>query len=173
MKDKNAASATRLAGHPDVWIRDSLARGSLTVTQTFHTLRKIFLHLFPLYMTDDKQDIFDRLSSLHADCIPPLKGSASGLTRCSVSGAKKITIGKKVIDGMYFSSVVIQKHYVSFYFFPIYTHPKEFTDLPETLSKCLKGKSCFHFRQLDAALERSIRALLKKGLRIYRKEKWV
>lgn len=124
-------------------------------------------------MTDDKLDIFNRLSSLLTACVPPLQLSASGKTRCNVSGAKKITIGKKVIDGMYFSSVVIQKHYVSFYFFPIYTHPKEFTDIPDALSTCLKGKSCFHFKQLDATLERSIRSLLKKGLRIYRKEQWV
>jgi hypothetical protein len=74
---------------------------------------------------------------------------------------------------MYFASAAIQGSFAGFYFFPIYTHPKEFADMPENLRKCLKGKSCFHIKKLDNDLSKSIRSALKKGFVIYKKAGWV
>ena len=67
----------------------------------------------------------------------------------SCTAQKKITLGKKEYDGMFFSAAKIQGGFTGFYFFPIYTHPGEFKDIPAELKKCLKGKSCFHIKKLD------------------------
>jgi hypothetical protein len=88
-------------------------------------------------------------------------------------GKKKVLVGKKEVDGVYFASAVTQKNFVGFYFFPIYTHQKELGELPEKLSKCLKGKSCFHIKDTDAALFSEIESVLRKGCKVYEKSNWI
>ena len=70
----------------------------------------------------------------------------------------------------YFSGTVIQKKMVSFYFFPIYTHPARFV-LPAPIKKNLKGKNCFNFKKLDDEQEKAIAQLLKEGEALYKKGK--
>jgi len=67
---------------------------------------------------------------------------------------------------LYFAGVTIRKTMVSLYFFPIYTHPVNFT-LPVTISKNLKGKSCFNFKQLNEEQEKALAALLVSGATLY------
>jgi hypothetical protein len=43
---------------------------------------------------------------------------------------------------------------------------------PELL-KLLKGKSCFHIKELDAKLEKQIRRALKVGFGLYKARGWV
>jgi hypothetical protein len=74
---------------------------------------------------------------------------------------------------MYFATAAIKSGYVGFYFFPIYTHPKEFTGIPDELKKCLKGKSCFHIKKLDKLLEGQIKDMVKQGFELYKKTGWV
>ncbi len=88
-------------------------------------------------------------------------------------GKKKVKIGKKSPDNVFFSSIITQKDYVGLYFFPIYTHPTQFNDLPADLKKSLKGKSCFHVKSNDPVMLAHIDQLLQKGLEIYKKEGWV
>lgn len=122
---------------------------------------------------DNKTAIFVALKSLLAACLPRLKARQDTEKRFDIYGRKKVTVGKKEVDGMYFASAIIQKNFVGFYFFPNYTHPMEFADMPGDLRKCLKGKSCFHIMRSDAKTIKEIRALLKKGMNIYKKEGWI
>jgi len=69
----------------------------------------------------------------------------------------------------YFAGTVIQKTMVAFYFFPIYSHPAAFTP-EEPIRKNLKGKSCFNFKKLSDAQEKSIGVLLKQGFDLYKKK---
>ncbi len=69
----------------------------------------------------------------------------------------------------YFSGVTIHKTIVSFYFFPLYTHPNNFV-IPPSIKKQLKGKNCFNFTRLDKEQETSIAALLKQGMELYSKK---
>lgn len=86
-------------------------------------------------------------------------------------GNKTVPYGSKkiMVPGMYFSSVVLRKDMVSYYFFPIYMQQKEFIDLIPTLQKCLKGKSCFNFKKPEQVDKKELAALLKKGVQVWKK----
>ena len=124
-------------------------------------------------MKETKEEIFKALKPLLQKSLPSARFESGKQGRFDVYGKKKVTAGKKVFDGMYFASLIIQKNYLGLYFFPIYTHPHEFKDLPPELKKCLKGKSCFHITKHNDELFSQIKALLKKGIQIYKKEKWI
>lgn len=104
--------------------------------------------------------------------VPPLKVRSDSVMGFEVAGTKETMQGKQKVDGMYFASIVPKPKDVRLYFFPIYTHPHEF-DLSIELKKCLKGKSCFHIKKLDDALETEIKAMVAKGIEIFRRENWV
>ena len=78
--------------------------------------------------------------------------------------------GKQQVDGIYFASVVPKPQDIRLYFFPIYTHVAEFEGLSDALRKCLKGKSCFHIKQLSPDLETEIGAMVAKGVAIYARD---
>ncbi len=61
-----------------------------------------------------------------------------------VCSKKPMEIAGKKRDEIYFASIIIQKGYVGFYFFPVYTDEGLKKELAPELLKCLKGKSCFH-----------------------------
>ena len=124
-------------------------------------------------MKDEKTAIFKQLKSSISSCVPPLAVRKDMASNYEVGGTKKVKVGKKEVEGMYFASVIIQKNFVGFYFFPIYTHPMSFKDIPEELKKSLKGKSCFHIKKMDQTLFKHIDKILKKGLKIYKKDGWV
>ena len=56
---------------------------------------------------------------------------------------------------------------------PVYAEEslKEF--FPERLLKLLKGKSCFHVKELDEELEQQISDALERGYRLYVERGWI
>ena len=103
---------------------------------------------------------------------PPLKVRSDSVMGFEVAGTVETMQGKQKVDGMYFGSIVPKPKDVRLYFFPIYTHPAEFS-LSAELQKCLKGKSCFHIKKLDNALEAEIKAMIAQGVAIFKREGWV
>jgi hypothetical protein len=86
---------------------------------------------------------------------------------------KNIEIDGRKRKEVFFASIIIQSNYVGLYYMPIYTD----TDIsevikPELLS-LLKGKSCFHIKNLDDKLEKQIEDALKKGYNLYKKRGWI
>jgi hypothetical protein len=83
-----------------------------------------------------------------------------------------------VIDGrkrktVYFAGLIVQKRHVGFYFMPVYAQ-RDLTAVfgPELLAT-LKGKSCFHLKELTPALKDQIAAALAAGYRLYKERGWV
>jgi len=74
---------------------------------------------------------------------------------------------------MFFAGLIIQKHYLGFYFMPVYTHEeaREFFG-PEMLA-LLKGKSCFHLKALTPEIEAQMTDALARGLELYRQRGWI
>lgn len=74
---------------------------------------------------------------------------------------------------MFFASIIIQSSYVGFYYMPIYPDTN-LRDLfkPELLN-LLKGKSCFHIRELDPKLNQQIIDALAIGYKLYQKRGWI
>lgn len=81
-------------------------------------------------------------------------------------------MGRKYPE-LFFASVALQKNFVGFYYFPIYTHPELKNELHPDLLKKLKGKSCFHIKKTDAETYKQIKDALKLGLAHYKKLGWV
>ncbi|MEO1714020.1 MAG: hypothetical protein AAFU60_11875 [Bacteroidota bacterium] len=87
-----------------------------------------------------------------------------------VGGTKEVMQGKQKVDGHYFASIVPKPKDVRLYFFPIYTHPEEYSDISPDFRKFLKGKSCFHIKRLDAEMEAEIRRAIQKGVELYQRD---
>lgn len=75
--------------------------------------------------------------------------------------------GKQKVDGIYFASIIPKPNDCRLYFFPIYTDVDAFTNMDPALRACLKGKSCFHIKKMDASLEASIGKMIDRGIDIY------
>lgn len=117
----------------------------------------------------EKQRIFTEVRELLAAYEQKLEVRENTKDCYSLYGETSVQVGRKTYDGMYFSSVAIKKNFVSFYFFPIYTHKNDFTDLGPSLMACMKGKSCFNLVTHDPAVYDDIKKALEKGYRFYKK----
>lgn len=119
-------------------------------------------------MKTDVNEIRATLIDILKANTPPLKIRTDKDTNFEVAGTKETMQGKQKVDGMYFGSIVPKPKDVRLYYFPIYLYPDEFS-LPDDLKKCLKGKSCFHIKKLDDNLENEIKAMIAKGVELYKK----
>lgn len=105
---------------------------------------------------------------LRAQC-PPLTVRKDNENVFEVAGTKPTMQGKQKVDGFYFASIMPKPKDVRFYFFPIYTHPDSFKLSPE-LQKLLKGKSCFHLKNVNDDLFEEIKGIITTGVDIYLKD---
>ncbi|MGK7393476.1 MAG: hypothetical protein ACNS62_02850 [Candidatus Cyclobacteriaceae bacterium M3_2C_046] len=124
-------------------------------------------------MKKEVSDIQQTLLSMLEEQVPPLKLKTNTDDQYEFTGTKPVMQGKKKVDGMYFASIIAKAKDVRLYFFPIYTHPAEFEHLSPQLRKYLKGKSCFHIKNLSKELEDEIKSMVDLGLRVYQKEELV
>jgi len=115
-------------------------------------------------------DIRERLKTILESHLGLLQVRVDKPTNFEVAGTIEAPQGKKMVQGIYFSSIMPKAKDVRFYFYPAYTHPDEFTDLSETLQKMKKGKSCFHVKYLDSELEAEISQMVTKAIAVYQKD---
>ena len=118
-------------------------------------------------------EIREALKSTLESFLGPLKVKVDKATNFEVIGTIKAPQGKKMVDGVYFSSIVPKAKDVRFYFYPAYTHPEEFSDLSDGLKKFLKGKTCFHVKYLNEELEAEIKRMIAKAIKVYQAEGWL
>lgn len=78
-----------------------------------------------------------------------------------------IELAGRILPNAFFAAIKEGKNDTALHFFPIYTHPKRFADLPAPLRKKLTGKSCFHIKTADPELLDAIAAMLALGREIY------
>jgi len=121
----------------------------------------------------DKPAIFSKVKALVEKYSENMDVRSDTDKNYGLYGKKTVTAYNKEVEGMYFASAVVNKNFIGFYFFPIYTHPQEFNKIPAELRKCLKGKSCFHIKGEDERLMKQIDSILNKGFKLYKKEGWI
>src|SRR4051794_7552768 len=99
--------------------------------------------------TESRAEIFQKVKEGLQKQSPPMVVSKDTENVFELMGNKAVPYGskKKMVPGMYFCSVVARKDMISFYFFPLYLHEKDFKDLIPLMMKCLKGKTCFNFKK--------------------------
>lgn len=119
---------------------------------------------------DSVEEIRGFLTSSLKKYIPPLRVNKDKKEVFEISGTKKAMQGKQLVNGFYFASVVPKPKDARLYFFPIYTHPSFFDTISPELRKCLKGKSCFHFKKLNQELQSEIESMIERGISIYAQE---
>jgi len=133
----------------------------------------------PKAKTVPLESVYETLHQLLSRYAPPFK-IRSGTIR-----AKKdlhLTVPKAVvIPGAYggkptelaMASIILQKGYVGFYFTPIYMNPGLKSKLAPSLTKLLKGKTCFYIKKLDPDLARNIEIALRLGTTFFQERGWL
>jgi hypothetical protein len=121
----------------------------------------------------DLENIFNTLRPLPARYQPPLAPKHDDERYYDLWSVKDLVIEGRKRKEIFFAGLIIQKDYVGFYFMPVYSDEqvKDFFK-PELLS-CLRGKSCFHIKKLDAELLRQIDEALQTGYALYQQKGWV
>jgi hypothetical protein len=118
-----------------------------------------------------REAIFSKLKKTLKKYSPPMvaKGDRTSYSY-ELMGNKPIPYGydKKIIPGMFFASIAHRKDSVTFHFFPSYMSA-EMSKVAPSLYKCLKGKTCFHFKKPDQVDENELNALLKAGVKAWEK----
>ena len=120
-------------------------------------------------MKTDIQEIEETLRGILKAQVPTLRIRKDEPKVLELCGKKEVMQGKQKVDGYYFASVVPKPKDVRLYYFPIYTHPTEFS-LSDDLQKALKGKSCFHIKKLSPEMEKEIGEMTRKGVQLYHKD---
>ena len=115
---------------------------------------------------NDLQDLQNHLKKVLTAHCPPLSVRKDNEQVFEAAGTKPAMQGKQKVDGYYFASVVPKPKDIRLYFFPIYTHADAFK-LSEDLKKLLKGKSCFHLKNVNEKVLEEIEEMIKKGIHLY------
>jgi len=86
---------------------------------------------------------------------------------------KNVEIEGRQRNEVFFASVQIHTAHVAFNYMPVYAEPEMKLVFDENLLKLLKGKSCFHIKELDEQLLNQIEESLAEGYRLYKEKGWV
>ena len=124
-------------------------------------------------MEKDLIKIFNRLKKVLKKFEDPLKPKFDLDSKYDLWSFKDLVIAGRKRKEIYFAGLIIQSKYVGLYYMPIYTDTSLKDVFKPELLKLLKGKSCFHIKQLDAGLEKQIERALEKGYALYKKRGWI
>jgi len=124
-------------------------------------------------MEKDLIKIFNRLKKMLKKFEDPLKPKFDLDSKYDLWSIKDVVIAGRKRKEVYFAGLIIQSKYVGLYYMPIYTDTSLKDVFKPELLKLLKGKSCFHIKQLDAGLEKQIEEALEKGYSLYKKRGWI
>jgi hypothetical protein len=116
----------------------------------------------------DFAPVFAALRAILEKYAPKMTVSDTGDYYCLV-GAKPGPRGKPV----WFAGVRLGKRYVSFHLMPVYCNAALLKGVSAELMKCMQGKACFNFKDVDPALFKSLARLTKAGYECFKKLGWV
>jgi hypothetical protein len=85
---------------------------------------------------------------------------------------KEVEIMGRKYPELCFASLLVQKGYVGFYYFPVYMNNTLKAKLSPALLHCLKGKTCFHINNNDPDLYKQIFDALQAGRNFYSSRGW-
>ena len=126
--------------------------------------------------TRDRDRIFDRIEGSLRRYSPPLAvrtGTVREKRDLHLWSETEVEIAGRKRTEVFFAGTIVQKGYVGFYFMPVYSDADKKELFDAELLRLLKGKSCFHVRQLDDELMRAIDGALERGFELYRERGWV
>ena len=113
------------------------------------------------------KETFEALRSVLVAQSDGMQVTQDGPSGYALDIAGPIELAGRNLPNLFFGAVKEGKHDTALHFFPIYSHPQRFADLPATLRNKMTGKSCFHFKATDAELLDAVAAMLARGRAIY------
>jgi len=117
--------------------------------------------------------IFKRLKTILKKYEDPLKPKFDVDSKYDLWSFKNVEIAGRKRKEVSFASIIIQSNYVGFYYMPIYTDTLFQEVFEPELLKLLKGKTCFHIKELTPELEKQIVKALDIGYDLYKKRGWI
>jgi hypothetical protein len=118
-------------------------------------------------------DVFHRLKLILKEYEGPFTPRFDLDSKYDLWSFKDVVIEGRRRKEVYFAGLIIQRRYVGFYYMPVYASTELKDVFEPELLRLLKGKSCFHIKELDENLEDQIRNALKAGLELYKKRGWI
>jgi len=107
---------------------------------------------------EDLNNIFNALKTELTVFSPPFVIRNETARRFELWSGKDLVIEGRRRKEVYFAGLIIQKGYVGFYFMPVYIEAEMKQVFPPELLRLLKGKSCFHVKNLNGNTLIGIRA---------------
>jgi len=124
-------------------------------------------------MQEKLVDIFQRLKAILREYEGPFTPKFDLDSKYDLWSIKDVEIAGRKRKEVYFAGLIIQSKYVGFYYMPVYTDADLKDVFESDLLSLLRGKSCFHIKDLDARLEKQIRKALNVGFDLYKEHGWV
>jgi hypothetical protein len=122
---------------------------------------------------DQRDHIFRKLRTILRKYEPPFVTRRDYGSRYELWSVKNVTIAGRKRKEVFFAALIIQSSYVGFYYMPIYAAKGLKKFFKKELLSTLKGKSCFHIKELNPVLVTQIAASLRQGLKLYRLRGWI
>lgn len=121
------------------------------------------------------KEIFEKMKSIMQRQVPPLMVGKNTKDNFELIGNIPVPYGstKKIVPGMFFASVLLNKTMVSLHFFPMYMVKDVFEPLVPNMIKLLKGKTCFNIKDVKEINEKELNTLFKKGVEVWKKSGYV
>ena len=121
----------------------------------------------------DLDELFNQLRDMLKKYEGVLKPKKDELSFYDLWSFKDLEIAGRKRKEVFFASLVTRRHYVGFYYMPIYTNTELSQVFKPELLSLLKGKSCFHIKKLTPELETQIKEALEIGYKLYQDRDWV
>jgi hypothetical protein len=129
---------------------------------------------------DSLESLYEELVKILKRHAPPFRTDVPLIVRdkkaFQLTAPKPVAIpgayGGRPVD-LQMAAAILQERYVGFYLMCIYLNDDTKKKLPPKLLKLLKGKTCFHLKNLDDGLRRDIEAALELGTKSYQERGWM
>jgi hypothetical protein len=113
------------------------------------------------------KETFDALKAVLVAQSDGMKVTEDGPVVYALDIVGPIELAGRTMPSLFFAAVKEGKKDTALHFFPIYSHPQRFADLPAPLRGKMTGKSCFHFKTADVELLDAVASMLARGRDIY------
>ncbi|MFO0357683.1 MAG: hypothetical protein ACK50A_12095 [Sphingobacteriaceae bacterium] len=117
--------------------------------------------------------IFNKIKKEMMPYSPPFNVRINIEGKYDLWSEKDIEAFGRKYDSMMLAAIIIQSGYVGFYFLPIYENPALKEKFSPAFVKLLKGKSCFHVKELNDEILSEIKKALEIGHDAYKKKGWI
>ncbi len=126
-------------------------------------------------MTSEEQlaEIFSDLKVMMEKYQPPFEPKFDEDGKFDLWSFKDIEIAGRKRKQVNFASIITRGKYVGLYYMPIYTDTELANVFKPELLKLLKGKSCFHIKELTPEIKEQVEEALEIGFKLYKDRGWV